>query len=117
MAGHRLLRSRVEVALDRAIEAPEVDFKRSAPWDALKYKIVKASMGMGNLRDGGILVVGVAEEVASWVLEGISDANLSTYDSDVMKDLVNRFVSPAARFEAVRHSRDSRQFGPRVPRI
>ena len=34
MPGHGALRERVQAALDRAIEAPDVDFKESAPWEA-----------------------------------------------------------------------------------
>jgi predicted HTH transcriptional regulator len=49
---------------------------------------------MGNLRDGGLLIVGVSERQTTWDLTGISDADLATYDPDIVIDVVNSYVSP-----------------------
>ena len=61
MPGHRALHERVTDALDTCVESQAVDFKESAPWDAIKFKLTRTAMAMGNLRDGGLIVIGVSE--------------------------------------------------------
>jgi hypothetical protein len=56
---------------------------------------------MGNLRDGGIIVVGVAQRGDSWSLTGITSAHLLTYDVDRMTAHVNSYVSPHADLDVV----------------
>jgi predicted HTH transcriptional regulator len=106
----RSLEERVDAALDRALEAPDVDFKESAPWDGLKWKIVRAALGMGNLRGGGLIIVGVSERGEVWDLQGIEDEHLATYESDLLADLLDKHVSPAAKVEAVLHERDEKTY-------
>src|SRR5262249_35207280 len=43
MAGHKVLRARIDDAVDRPMEAANVDFMRSASWTALKWTIVRRS--------------------------------------------------------------------------
>jgi hypothetical protein len=45
------LRDRAEAALDRAVETANVDFKESARWSTLKWKIIKTVLGMGEPQD------------------------------------------------------------------
>jgi len=54
MLGHKKLHDRVYNALDRCQESKSVDFKESASWGKLKWKIIRTIIAMGNLRDGGI---------------------------------------------------------------
>jgi len=49
---------------------------------------------MGNLRDGGIIIVGVSEDDDRWTLTGISNLDLIGYDPDEMMDQINAYVSP-----------------------
>ena len=49
---------------------------------------------MANLRDGGIIVLGLSETGTTWTLSGISEEHLTTYDPDRMLDLVNAYASP-----------------------
>ena len=51
---------------------------------------------MGNLRDGGIIIVGVSERGDTWDICGISDKDRSTYDADTVIDQTNSFISPHA---------------------
>jgi hypothetical protein len=103
MAGHALLKERVDAARDRALEAPDVDFKESALWDDLKWKIVKAVLGMGNLRGGGLVIVGVSEREDVWEFQGAQTDHLDSFDSDVIADLLDKYVSPGAKVEVVLH--------------
>lgn len=102
LPGHKQLHERVVTALDLCQESRDVDFKESASWSNLQIHIVRTSMAMANLRDGGIIVVGVSERGGSWSLDGISTQHLTTYDEDNVNDFVNKYASPTIRVELVR---------------
>jgi predicted HTH transcriptional regulator len=78
-----------------------VDFIESGSWDSLKWGVIQAVLGMGNLRDGGMIIIGVSERGNSWELTGISPQDLSGYDVDILKDQVNAYVSPHADLDVV----------------
>jgi hypothetical protein len=78
-----------------------VDFKRSGGWDSLKWRIIETVLGMGNLRDGGVIVVGVAEEGDAWNLTGIAEEDLRSFDVDTVVDQVNSYVSPHVKLTLV----------------
>lgn len=56
---------------------------------------------MGNLRDGGIIVIGASEYGDTWELTGIEDTHLSTYDVDDIIDAVTKYASPPIKIEIV----------------
>ncbi|MEX0827484.1 MAG: ATP-binding protein, partial [Haliea sp.] len=103
-------RSRINDALDRREEMPSVDFKQSAPWSDLRVKIVRTMLGMGNLRDGGLIIIGVAQSGESWELTGINDEHRRTYNPDVMADFVAKYVSPHCDFSAIQHAYEGQQY-------
>jgi hypothetical protein len=94
MPGYKRLHDRVLSALDRCQEGQATDFKESASWDALKGRIVVTALGMGNLRDGGVIVIGASERGQTWELTGITAEHLQTYEVDVIVDTVNKYASP-----------------------
>lgn len=95
LPGHHGLQERVHAALDTCIESQSVDFKESASWKDLQYKIVRTALAMANLRDGGIIVIGASESGERWSLTGISDEHLATYEVDEVIDAIHRFASPS----------------------
>lgn len=101
LPGHKLLHERICTALDRCQEFPDVDFKRSASWNDLQWKITRTAIAMGNLRDGGIIVVGVAQRDDAWHLDGVSNEHGETYDTDKVADQFNKYISPHIRFDLV----------------
>ncbi len=101
MPGHKRVHQRAVGALETCQESQGVDFKESAAWEVLKWKVIKTVLGMGNLRDGGIIIVGVSERGKSWKLEGISPADLETYDVDVVSDQIHSYISPHAKIDIV----------------
>lgn len=94
LPGHKQLHSRTVTALERCQESQDIDFKESAPWDVLQWRIIHTALGMGNLRDGGIIIIGVSERGRTWNLIGIEDPHLGTYDVDTNIDKINAYVSP-----------------------
>jgi predicted HTH transcriptional regulator len=101
MPGHRELHDRVHAALDTCVESQSVDFKESASWEALQFKIIKTALAMGNLRDGGAIIIGASERGEQWDLSGIADAHLLTYNVDEMIEAINRYASPPMTVRAV----------------
>ncbi len=101
MPGHKQLHDRVFNALDRCQETQGIDFKESALWNALKWRIVRSLLAMGNLRDGGIIVIGASERGDTWDLTGITPEHLSTYDVDVVIDTINKYSSPPVNIDVV----------------
>ena len=101
MPGHKKLHDRVENALDRCQESKSVDFKESATWDDLKWQVIRTIIAMGNLRDGGIIVIGASERDKTWELTGIEDTHFKTYDVDDIIDAVTKYASPPIKIEIV----------------
>lgn len=102
LPGHENLHKRVCASLDYCEESRNIEFKRSAPWTDLKLKIIKTAMAMANLRDGGLIIIGVSEQGDTWELAGIDEEHLSTFDPDVISSDFHRYASPHIEFTAVR---------------
>jgi hypothetical protein len=101
LQGHRRLHDRATAALDRCQESEDVDFKESADWKTLMWRITHSALAMGNLRDGGIIVIGVAQRDDTWALTGMDSAHLATYDVDLITAHVNAHVSPHVDLDVV----------------
>lgn len=101
MPGHKQLHERAEAALDRCQETQEIDFNEAVSWEDLKWGIIKTAMGMANLRDGGLMIVGVSERGPEWDLVGISPALLATFEVDNIIDQVNAYASPHVDLDIV----------------
>lgn len=101
LAGYSALKARIERELGFLREGRSIDYKRSAPWEDLQWKIIKTCLGMANLRDGGMIVVGVAEEGVDWKVSGILPEHLKTFDVDRITDAINRYASRPLPVEIV----------------
>lgn len=101
MPGHLQLHDRVCSALDRCQESPAIDFKESAAWESLKLRLIRTILAMGNLRDGGVIIIGASERDDTWELTGISHEHLAAYDFDDITDAINKYASPPMQIEIV----------------
>jgi predicted HTH transcriptional regulator len=109
-AGYKRLHERVIYALARLQEAPDVDFKQSAPWSALQWRIVRTAMAMANLRDGGVIIIGVSEAGDAWDPTGVTPEHLATYDVDPVVVQVNQYASPHVDLDIVTIAHERRTF-------
>ncbi|MBD2120808.1 helix-turn-helix domain-containing protein [Trichocoleus sp. FACHB-262] len=94
LPGHSNLRARICNALDRCQEFRDIDFKESGSWGELRWKIIRTVISMGNLRGGGIIILGVSQRNDTWNLDGISSEHLASFDVDDFTDQVNAYISP-----------------------
>ena len=101
---------RVNLALDTCVENQGVEFMASQPWKILMWGIIKTACAMGNLRDGGIIVLGVSQSAEFWEPTGMKEVDLKTYDVDKIVDQVNAYVSPQADLTIVTHEKEGKVF-------
>lgn len=110
LQGYEALQKRVDAIFQLRQESRAVDFKQSVKWEGYRIKFAETIMAMSNLRDGGIIIIGVSEENGDWKLKGITGEDLATYDPDNMIDFVNKYASPVVNFDVVRHEVDKVEF-------
>ena len=83
----------IDTLLEGAEETDVLEFKEAMPWgDGL----IKDILAMANLQDGGRIVIGIEDE--TYVRQGISDSQIATYKSDIMRDQVAPFADPFVEF-------------------
>jgi predicted HTH transcriptional regulator len=81
-------------AIDFASEVTGVEFKRSEPFDILQYKIAKTAQALANLRDGGLIIVGVSQTNKVFSIDGVDAAVEATYNGEAIYEHINWYASP-----------------------
>src|SRR5260370_16893092 len=94
LAGHKRLAERVNLALDTCMESQAVEFMASQPWKTLMSGIIKTACSMGNLRDGGIILIGVSQREESWHPTAMNEADLKTNHLDKIVHKVTAHLPP-----------------------
>ena len=102
--GYSELKKRVEGAISFLQEARSVEFKSAAEWHDLKHGLTKHILAMANLRDGGIVIVGISETNNVWSITGVTADQLDKYDPDDMIDHINKYASPPIEFNVATHT-------------
>jgi hypothetical protein len=82
------------------------EYKASFPWDRntageTMARVTKSILALSNLRDGGHIVIGVAEPRAGSTQYhpiGVDPAHLGTFSFDNAADFVRNYAEPYARF-------------------
>jgi predicted HTH transcriptional regulator len=108
LKGYEILKDRVQGILDLLQEGRSVDFKKASSWDDVKQGIPKDVLAMSNVRDGGIVIIGVEENNNVWNCTGMTDEQINTYNPDDMIDHINKYASPSINFDIVTHEDDKR---------
>lgn len=110
LPGHKGVHDRALAALSRCAESQSVEFKRSISWEEIRIQLVRAAMAMSNLRDGGLVIIGVSEADDAWRLTGIEDQHLKTYSSDDIHDYVNKYTNVALSIDVVIVEHNGKRF-------
>lgn len=83
-----------EALLQGAEETANIEFKTAVDWSVRLF--VKDILAMSNTLDGGKIIVGIEDRTLNRV--GLSNAQIETFISDVMKDQVKPFADPLVAF-------------------
>jgi predicted HTH transcriptional regulator len=79
-----------------------LEYKRAMIWtgnDTTKIKIAKAMMAMSNLRNGGVIVVGMKEVNKNlWEPETMTEEQWKSFNHDDIAQWVNDYAVPAVQF-------------------
>ncbi|TKJ40062.1 hypothetical protein CEE37_10010 [candidate division LCP-89 bacterium B3_LCP] len=92
-------------------ESRSLDYKESVSWKDYQKKYAKTALGMANIRDGGIIIVGVEEvERNKFVRKGVLEEHLKAYNSDEMLAYINNYADPYIRLEVILFEDDQMNF-------
>ncbi|MFG0256411.1 MAG: ATP-binding protein [Phycisphaerales bacterium JB043] len=91
---HQELVERTRFAVGRLEETQSIEFKESQDWSTLSARVARTCLAMSNLRDGGIVVIGISERDDQVTITGVDDNVIATYDTDVVIDQINKFADP-----------------------
>lgn len=91
-----------ESKLEGGAETPSLEIKAACDWNV--DSLAKDILAMSNVRDGGYIIVGVAD--GSFARQGISATQKETYNLDTMRDQMAPFADPHVTF-TVEFPRDS----------
>lgn len=83
--------------VEGATESQRLDFKGPCNWDVVKF--AKDILALSNLRDGGYILVGIAQSESGIIPEGITEEQRKTFNFDVMKDQMGEFADPLVDFD------------------
>lgn len=97
-------------AIAERVETRSVEYKESQPFSALKWALAKTFMAMANLRDGGFVIIGIAERSGVANLTGIDPGHEATYNQDDLIALVNRYARPSISLTMRAVEYDGRRF-------
>ncbi len=91
-----------------------LEYKSSMTWigdDATKVKIAKAMMAMSNLRNGGVVVIGMKEiQRGVWDPDGMTTQQVTSFNQDDIAQWVNDYAAPAVQFTVEPFQLDKNQF-------
>jgi predicted HTH transcriptional regulator len=94
-------------------EERHVEFKRTMNWSdaGTKSKVVKSSIAMANLRDGGLIVFGIERQSDdSYMPAGMQPDDYDSFKQDEVSIEVNNYADPFVELTVQKLERDSKLF-------
>lgn len=85
-------------AITLGAEQRNVEFKSAGTLRDLKGKVVRAILGMANLKDGGYVIVGVKDEKGVLTATGLQPHEKETWTNDNLKGSVADYADPYVNF-------------------
>lgn len=106
--------------LETPNENKSVEFKPSVSWpNHIKdihqnhkvQEIIKSIMAMSNNRDGGKIILGIEKNnEEKYILQGMKEDDLRTYDQDLIFEHVRNFGEPEPRFQILNIEHNNKNF-------
>lgn len=89
--------SELEQLIQGGRETPRIEFKESCPWGVEKF--AKDILAMNNMRDGGYIIIGMAESPEGYKRAGVENEHKNTFKIDKMKDQFAPFAPTSIDFK------------------
>jgi len=103
----------IEFYIQHGKEERYLEYKGSMVWtsDDTKVKIAQAMMAMSNLRNGGVIVVGMKEpQRGVWEPDIMTDGQVAPFTQDDIAQWVNDYAVPAVQFTVEPFVLDTNKF-------
>lgn len=103
----------IEFYIQHGKEERYLEYKGSMVWtgDDTKVKIAQAMMAMSNLRNGGVIVVGMKETKRGvWEPDIMTDEQVASFTQDDIAQWVNDYAVPAVQFTVEPFLLDTNKF-------
>lgn len=103
----------VDSLISNGREERHVEFKQTMNWSdaATKSKVVKTSIAMANLRDGGFIVFGIERQSDdSYVPVGMKPEDYDSFKQDDISMEVNNYADPFVELTVQKLERDRKLF-------
>lgn len=94
-------------------EERNLEYKQTMPWGekATKEKITKIVLAMSNLKEGGIIVIGVKEKSdGSFEEIGMDKSDVRGYRQDFVSSYVNKYADPFAEVSVDKVTNNGKEF-------
>lgn len=92
-------------------ERRSLEFKPGGPRQGYLFaQVARAALGMANLSDGGIIIVGVEEQNRIFTPVGISDNDLATWHYDDVAGALSGYADPAIIFDLETHEYQGKKY-------
>lgn len=91
----------IEQLLQARHETPGVECKPPGPLSdsQLRHKVIRATLGMSNRRDGGVIVIGLGDDGNSLTPLGLCQSDLATWTYDHVSDHLQNYAEPSVLLE------------------
>jgi predicted HTH transcriptional regulator len=104
----------LEFYIQHRKEERYLEYKRSMIWTGdhtTKVKVAKAMMAMSNLRNGGVIVIGMQEiQKGVWEPDNMTLEQVNSFNHDDIAQWVNDYTVPAVQFSVEPLTLDSNKF-------
>jgi predicted HTH transcriptional regulator len=93
-------------------ELLDVEFKGAGKRgdNPLFGRVVRAAIAMANRRDGGTIIIGVADLNANLRLDGLTPKQLETWKYEEIANGLNSYTSSHIEFERQQYEQDGKSF-------
>jgi predicted HTH transcriptional regulator len=99
-----------EEFIRRGSESSNLEYKAGRRWSELRVHIARTALGMANIEDGGVIVVGVNEVDGRFLQVGLNPDQVRSYRDDDVRAFINARADPHVRVDVHRETVDDRSF-------
>lgn len=82
--------------IEHGREERNIEYKGDISWEEteIKASITKSVLAISNIRDGGVIVIGVHKNGETYEPNGLSKANFESFKQDDVSAYINEFADP-----------------------